>query len=387
MNDFKNLRTSKSDVNPIIFFAIALMGLLSLVFTIFYNEFLSRIISYGFFCFGYALYFYNLLNKKKISKNIVVSLLFLLYLLFIWIASGLNYKVLISCLSFFLIFSSFDFVSNIANKEYIYNFLLALFVIQALLFIYLKFTDFAYFSFLYRGTTASRDLLLGLSNPNETGIALVETIIILFVCIQRKESKFLKFLVYLIIGYLIYLLILTRSRTSFLGLILYFVLVVLNREKNNYLYRKPLLSNLIIIFSMSFPFVYMVLFKRFENVSSLFGKTIFSGRQNVFQQHIDLWTNKIFGNLDVFYMDNAHNGFLSILVNLGILGFVLYSIHLFLSINTIRNKYCGNAISRAGFIAVLCVYFMCCSESAFITSGHYYFSNFLIICWLATCKL
>ncbi len=55
---------------------------------------------------------------------------------------------------------------------------------------------------------------------------------------------------------------------------------------------------------------------------------------------------------------------------------------MFFNLNVIKNK-ASTFIARMGFIGILCIILMGSTEAAFIVSGKYYFTNLLVLCWLA----
>ena len=370
------------DLYDLILFIIALLGFMTLFFTINYNETIVRVLSYAFYLVGYTLYFLSLFISEKIKSTDYVSIFFLIYIIILWTFNGFDYNVLVTSLSFFLVFTSFECARVIKTRERLLSIIYAFYMTQAFMLIFTSFSKYAYMSIIY-GVKVSNDLLLGLSNPNETGMVLAYTIIGLFICMKRLRAIYTKFATLLVIGYLIYLVVLTRARTSFIGIIIFVILSIIYKNKKGILFTNKFMYLGFIIIPLAFVPFYLSIYRRFENIRTLFGKSLFSGRENVYISDLLLWNNKMFGNLSTFYLSNAHNGFFTILINFGIFGTILYLIHLIINLVKLKDDKCSCEISRQGFIAILCLYLMSASEAAFIVSGKFYFANFLIITWLA----
>lgn len=377
-----NLKSGKKKgaLSEVLFILVALLGFVILVFTIFNNETVLRILSYIYFLVGYTFYIFSL--KAKATKTSILSIVFLLYLVFVWAFSGFEYTVIVPSLSFFLIFSSFESASVVKPQEKMFNMLFFFYMAQGILLIITSFSKYAYMS-IAKEVLISRDLLLGLPNPNETGMVLAYTIIGLIICLKKRKPFYVRILTIAVLGFLFYLLILTRARTSFIGVVIFIVLSFLYREKRGKLFTNKALFLVFIIYPIVFVPLYIFYSQNIANRAALFGKTLFSGRQDIYIEHLLMWTNRLFGNVSYFHLDNAHNGFLTILLNYGIVGFTMYLIHLIRSLVEIKNNKCFCNISRTGFIAILCLIFMSASESAFLVSGKFYYANFIIMIWFA----
>lgn len=385
MSDRILKKKNRIDFSVILLIVLVILSFLSFVFRVFYNETISRFISYCFFICGYGLCFKRILSFFRFTLVDLISLIFLAYLAFVWLLSGLNRQVIISCMSFFLIYSSFDVVKSLPENNKILKIICIMFFIQSILLIALSFTKYSHMSEISSVVTSS-DLLLGLPNPNETAMVIAYTFFGLLTLFRQIKKPIFQYASIIILVFLVYLLIQTRSRTSFVSTLLFVFMYLLNMNRKGLIFKSKFLFLLFILLPLIFVPAYLFLFSHFENIGTFFGKTFFSGRQRVFRMHIDQWTNKIFGNISTFRFDNAHNGFLSIIVNLGICGAFLYLAHLFICLFRLRRVSSTNYVSRMGFIAIMILFLMSCTEAALITSGQCYYSYFLIFCYLANYK-
>lgn len=373
-------RSTVISVNELLACLIFLFGFLYMGFTIYYNEYILRILSYCILICGYFLYFIYLFTVKGDIKASVTSIVFLIYCIFLWVLNYFNYQVLILCLTFFLTFSSFDIVKIVPKTERILKFLVILCLMQVFVLVITYFSPYAYYSLF--SNYSSRDLLLGFPNPNETGMILTYTAIPIVLLMKISNKKCIRIIATTLFVAIVYFLVLTRARTAFFGLLLFLIMVFNKKIADKCIFSSTKSIWLFITLPILFVPAYLTISKAYSNITFFFGKTLFSGRQIVYNSYIENWTSKMFGNISIFHLTNAHNGFLSIIVNFGLIGMALYLFHMVVNLKALKSK-CNNKVARIGFIAILCILLMSCTEAAFLTGSKYFYSNFLMVCWLS----
>lgn len=203
-------------------------------------------------------------------------------------------------------------------------------------------------------------------NSNTVGIIL--TFCTMYLCIMSKYVFGKKYYLFNTVTIISNLWALTnvQSRNSLLGLVSFLIL--------NYLIPKPFFKNknnfmtvfmLIIILGLLLPYVFTNLYVNGVNVDlPFFNKSIYTGRELIWNNYFNLLkTNKLavfwgLGSKIVLWAGdslNAHNNYLALTINFGLIGFVLYFGFLFYYIYSIKFKELTNTHLSLliGFLAVL----------------------------------
>ena len=110
------------------------------------------------------------------------------------------------------------------------------------------------------------------------------------------------------------------------------------------------------------------------------GKDLFSGRNTVYDNAIGKWENKLFGNMELFGFENSHNASLTILLNTGIIGYILYIAYTYLELKVLNAQ---KKINFLPMVVVLSFFVMGGSETAIVTGGNIYYVMMLTVCVLA----
>lgn len=242
------------------------------------------------------------------------------------------------------------------------RFILYINILIAIVFSLLSMTKYAYSGIL-------DSLYLGYSNPNATAIYLLlnQAVLIMFLPMLGKVT--LKILVIGLCVYEEYLIYLTDSRTC---LIVSIAIVIY------YLFGKKIkIPKWIIIAAMLFPLIFILIYTNMYASGKyvdlqILGKELYSGREVYFLSQMDIlsWKN-ILGEVRQHYFTNMHNGPLAIIASCGFLGYILWFLFYFLTIQRYHNA----ARSQLQFIAlatILGVFIHSCSEAALIVGGAHY---------------
>ncbi len=219
----------------------------------------------------------------------------------------------------------------------------------------------------------------GLSNPNLTGIYILNVFLCIFILTKFLNKKFFRLICYAICAILFYFIWLTEARSCIIAAVGCVFLSFLPNKK----YSK-LLTFVILIFPLIFVFLYLELIDTgivniFEFMKSE-GKSLTS-RVKIWEEVIYIIKNNfLFGNY-LYGSGNRHNTHLMILAAFGIFTFALVIIYLNRIINYIgtyiREKY--QLIALYAFYAVI---LMGTFEAALFSGsqGMYVFSGaFLMI--------
>ena len=333
--------------------------------------------SYLIIALGYAVFVGSYLFMPYINIKDILLFLFLTYLFFVYIENQ-GRDSLIALLEFILMLTVWRSSRIIELTDISYKILFFAELLQGIVLIALSFSSFAYKPYV-EYTSVSEELTLGFPNPNQTGIILFSTIVIILLLLRRINSKKpLRVLAYIITIYLIILLIKTDARTSIFSCLIYIIFYFFNIAK--FIKRKhPFIISILSMISLPFVFIYNSLSEKYsqENIMIL-GKKLFSGRQRVYNSVLKGWSNHVFGNLKDFNFQNSHNAALTILANIGIVGFALYAVYTLSELLELY-KQCYKDNAFYPFLAILCLFVMGCAETAVLTSGTVYFVNMLIL--------
>lgn len=253
--------------------------------------------------------------------------------------SGENIYHLTSFLIFVLLIISQNSIKiNKSMLNYIYFFS----VISAVVFIIYSQGSYAY----WNGKDFVDRLTLGLYNANFTGMMLFFIYSLIIITMKHRKYKFLSLLIEICLLYLIFL---TGSRTSLLAAIFISIMSYTTIGK---------IKNIVIFLVCLIPFVFVKLYLDLYSYSDtifLFGRTLFSGRQETFVQFLDLIKTPInifIGNIGACCFANAHNAPLSIFASIGILGTFFYYFILIKKIIEL-NKNANTNIAKISIIVIL----------------------------------
>lgn len=162
---------------------------------------------------------------------------------------------------------------------------------------------------------------LGFDNPNDIAVRIMFCVAMLLIeTAYRRKLKYKLINTALAIG-LIYVIILTESRTSLICSCVMVAMIWLNRTPLKLWY-----VDIAIIIMISFIAVQLWLGTR-ENVVFL-GKTVASGRQKLYASYMKEIVEKpwkfIVGDVGKYELANSHNAAFAIVQNLGFLGLVCF---------------------------------------------------------------
>lgn len=233
-------------------------------------------------------------------------------------------------------------------------------IVIAIIFMILSRTSFA-----YSGSLDS--LYLGYSNPNETAIFLTLNIVVLVICFNFVSIGY-RVLLTLLIVYLEYLIYLTDSRTCMVASLIVIGFSVLKKIR---IPKWIIVMSLLL--SLAFLFIYSGLYENgYFTDLEIMGKPFFTGRELYYLQMLeDLKTYLFVGDVGKHPFTNMHNGALTILSGIGIIGYILYIGYIFFSLNNYY-KTAYKASQTVAMIAILAIYVHSISEAALIVGGVHY---------------
>lgn len=337
----------------------------------------ERICSYLYIILGMVILATSFFSRKTITISDLLLLFFFLYVSILGIMQSWAYDNWIASLSFLLMLTVWKGSYGITISQLSFNPILVSYLMQGLLLMILSFSTYAFQSY-QAYVPVSNELTLGFSNPNQTGIILLSTVFILVLLYAHGiNNRYLSVFVIIECVGLAVLLLLTHARTSIIACAFWLVIAL---QKKTSLYRRVFVpvSYTLMCLPLLFVFTYIGLSKTLLSSSSFLGKPLFSGREEIYSNVLGQWSNILFGNLKTFNFENLHNSHLTILVCLGIVGFLLYYIFTSLSLRKCMQAKKSNLAYLCGY-AVLSFFLVGCFESAVLTGGTIYYFYFLTI--------
>lgn len=242
----------------------------------------------------------------------------------------------------------------------------AMFVLNfviALLFIALYFSDKSY---KYENST-SLWLTLNMGNSNYTAIMLLGNFDILLLTVLYVKNKIVKVGVTAVSVFVFYMVYKTTSRMVFaLAILVLFCFLF-----------KIKIRNWQIVLCITIPIIFYLVYNLFNSVDALknmtiLGKPLFSGRIELWSKMFDKFYKGLdsvfFGNFSVIQLANAHNGFLTVLFNYGIIGYALYSWSLYDNVYRLHEKNNGRKANVAMY-TILSYIFISLTEGSIVVTG------------------
>jgi hypothetical protein len=212
-------------------------------------------------------------------------------------------------------------------------------------------------------------LYMGFNNPNETAIYLMANICILVLFFDMLKRWLYKVPLLLVIAYLILLLYRTDSRTALIATILVILYQLFAR--------KWVVPKWAIIVAALFPVVFLLVYAYLFRYHyfldwEILGKPFYSGREDDFIRVLSLLRQEwMFGDVGKYYFTNLHNGPLSILASIGVMG---YGTYLLSTIYTLRyyHDYVRTKSQTIALIVILAIFVHSSAEATFIVGGAHY---------------
>lgn len=252
--------------------------------------------------------------KKVLSFFLIV---FIIFIQMILNPKLIDTNIIYSCFCFLSLCLMLEMSRDIFWDKSTLNYACGIFVAISLLICIYSLFPFAY---LRDNGTICPYLTLNLGNANYAGMIILGT---LFVLINIQQNYRMKVPFWILDTYLVYLIIKTGSRSCIAAIIVYFISVVLlrNRKIPNWL------SIIMVLIPMIWVPVYLLLYRISSDSVSILGKNFFSGRQNIYNRFIDILDgpiNLLFGNLLEARFQNAHNAPLAVACSVGVVGMISF---------------------------------------------------------------
>jgi O-antigen ligase len=201
-------------------------------------------------------------------------------------------------------------------------------------------------------------------DPNELSLAIVISIpLAWYLSLETKKVYFIN-RIYIALGY--FAIILTASRTSFIiSLIaLLYIFITFNQLSKKARISLSLLT--LVISSYIYTLVPQSSFERLSTVGSELSEGSLNDRTTIWKYAISLFYNNWFGGVGAGALPYAilpyygrpavaHNTFLSILVEQGIIGFIIYVLIIFYLIHLIKFSNSKNRNLYITILIIICV--------------------------------
>jgi len=222
------------------------------------------------------------------------------------------------------------------------------------------------FSFKYTpyGPSGVKVFTLGLGNPNAVSAYVMFAIILLLAHIVCQKKLAVRVFDTIIVGLLFNLLLRLSSRTIVACVLLLLIGYLVGRKKNK--------MHMFWGIALAFPFAMIAItFILAESNLSIrvLGKALATGRAGMFLSTIsDIKSapfSFVFGQFFKYYFGNMHNGPLSIICTLGLVGLIIYLLIWYKKLKYLSDN-CCTTIQRIAFYAMLAFLIQSSSEALFM---------------------
>ena len=366
---------SKNDM-PLYFFALSQIGLLFAL----YGAALSRsqansIGVWLIFISAVGIVYLGNKNYRRVTGEIFDVLVLLALALISMLASGwMSYQCFVSLFSFlevplFILFTK-PFYSG---KRIRISCLFA--IASTVLYVYLYFSPRSHSFMSIYGERTINDLTLGFSNPNETGMHLISTLIVLVSCIFIYKSKIYRMVLISCSLVLIYFITLTLSRASILVTGLFLVLLIPTAIRKSI----PKWFQLLCFLSPIVALFFTAMFTGFFSTYTLFGEVLDTGRTMIYLTRIRGLTpiQYFIGNYKYLFQ-NSLNAYISVFITVGLPALIIYLKVLYHGIKNCR-IFAKNTYNYIAFLGFIILFIQGAMESANFVSGSFYAASFFSI--------
>ena len=260
-------------------------------------------------------------------------------------------------------------------------------VVKGLFFILTSFTAKAYAPYISQGIAIyDGSLTLGYTNPNITGILIMNTAAVLLSMIRDRdadEGRFRRWIVILLSAYIFFLMYKTQSRI----VIVCGALLLLAYFGRNLNFTRTVLANkwtiwIIILLPLVFLYGFYYLYHNNPNLMFL-GAQVYL-RTRIYDVVLASFEKNIWvGDVLTWYFQNSHNGLLVVLANIGIIGAIFYLFYMRSCIGRYADLVKSNENSNVlPYLMILIISIHSCVEAAMVSGGVQYAAEVAVICML-----
>lgn len=306
-----------------------------------------------------CLLFIQVLENKEIYIISLIAFVIILGLLQAW------EKIEMKHINGFYLYVSFMISICVCSKINIskrtFDFIIIINRLLAILFIIYSFTPIATKQYYDGASRVSEYFVFNLDNSNMAGIYLFCIYCINLIFCKGSKKIYINIGILAAIMYLIYK---TNTRTCFFSAIAVTVIYLFWRKKQ---VNKGIIV-LCTLFPIAFIFIYLHLFNIGYEDIEIMGKSLFSGREEVFMSyigHIDNFTEILIGDYTEVPLQNAHNAPLAIFCGIGAIGTVATY---YIILKNLNHKNISN-VGNIAVICILCCFIQSCGEAALFLGG------------------
>lgn len=303
--------------------------------------------------------FIHVLENKEIYIISLIAFIIVLGLLQAW--DKIEMKHINGFYLYITFIMSICVCSKINISKQTFDFIAVINRIIAILFIIYSFTPIATRQYYEGANRVAEYFVFNLDNSNMAGIYLFCIYCVNLIFCKSSKKVYINIVILAAVMYLIYK---TNTRTCFFSAIAVTAIYLFWRKKQ---VNKVIIA-LCALFPIAFIFIYLYLFNVGYEDIEIMGKSLFSGREEVFvsyMNHIDSFVEILIGDYTELPLQNAHNAPLAIFCGIGAIGTVATY---YIILKNLNHK----EISQVGNIAVICIlccFIQSCGEAALFLGG------------------
>lgn len=225
-------------------------------------------------------------------------------------------------------------------------------------------------------------LVLHIGNPNQTAIVLWPSFVFCYLCwANNLENKNYTFVFFVLMIVLAIMIVLTQSRSIIIASLICILLHIWKMRKNGYDVLQLFVQSAIALAPIYIPILILILMNILPSEVTIFGKLLFSGReqiwnnildafiQNPLANHLDsspYYSKILLNNAETIKGWGAHNGFLAIQWNYGLFVLIPFVYILYNNVVEMRTYAEINSYSCLVYIALIATLFSLSFEEAFL---------------------
>lgn len=262
-------------------------------------------------------------------------------------------SVVVPLVCFIMLPSYAALYRNVKNAALLKKMIYIANIINTILFIYLYFSDLSHSYYGGYGIITVEDLTLGYTNPNETGIYLFLSFLIMNITFRDLKDKYWKTITFVLTIFLLVMIFQTNSRSCTILAVLVVLLSLKRFIRGVCNYR---FVNIVLILPFLFAVLFLLFPEFFDNLKIL-GESASTGRTKVYSNFLNNMSIMDFfvGNALKYPGSNLHNSYISVFAMLGMPALLIYLKYLKTIIVFYSNKLTSvpSYIAFLGFLAVI----------------------------------
>lgn len=278
------------------------------------------------------------------------------------------FNVIVQYVCFIMLPSYAVIFRNARNTKRLKNIIYIANILYCYIYIYFYFSDKSHIYYGVYGERILDELTLGYRNPNEAGMYLMLSFVVIFSYAIKSSNILFKVLNLALSAFLIVMIWQTNSRTCFILsalLVLFAFFKLINKVNKNFV-------NIVFLMPLAFAVLTMAFPEFFENLM-IFGESASIGRTLIYKKYMNELNLKefFFGNFLKYPGSNLHNSYISVVAMFGFPVFLIFIKYLRTIVFEYKNRILDSQ-NHVAFFGILMVILHGIAEGTLMVSGSVY---------------